>query len=81
MGRMIWRNMKNVQFVGIKSRIEFDENQDPIITVNIRRVQGERDTAHSACCVCNAIFSITNRLERDKKYTSISVWWAFELKC
>ena len=36
---MIWRNMKQVRFVGIKSVIQFNENQDPVITVNIRRVQ------------------------------------------
>ena len=36
---MIWKNMKQVRFVGIKSIIQFNENQDPVITVNIRRVQ------------------------------------------
>ena len=36
---MIWSNMKKVHFVGIKSVIRFNENQDPVITVNIRRTQ------------------------------------------
>ena len=43
MAEMIFQNMKQVSFEGVKSPIIFDSNQDPIITVKIEQVQGNPD--------------------------------------
>lgn len=36
---MIYLHMKNLTFDGVKSPIEFDHNQDPVILVKLQRVQ------------------------------------------
>ena len=38
---MIRDKLREVDFPGVKSRIRFNQNQDPIITGFIERVQGE----------------------------------------
>ena len=43
MAEMIFENMKQVSFEGVKSPIVFDSNLDPIITVKIERVQSKPD--------------------------------------
>ncbi|ELU17592.1 hypothetical protein CAPTEDRAFT_42446, partial [Capitella teleta] len=44
MSNMILNNMKRIKFNGVKSPIEFDEKQDPVIVVKIERVQnGSKD--------------------------------------
>ena len=38
---MIFENMKQVSFEGVKSPMVFDSNQDPVIMVKIERIQSK----------------------------------------